>query len=107
MILTNFNEFKKALNIMSLISRLFGDPTISTLQGYQKDLLKIKKIQEEYNKTIESLASVKAKTAEFKSRFDSLRLSYITEKDLIDTAKDMDILTKIESHEKNKKNYIQ
>lgn len=91
---------------MFLISRLFGDPTISTLQGYQKDLLKIKKIQDEYTSTIASLDSVKAKTTEFKSRFDSLRLSYITEKDRIDAAKDMDIFVKIESHEKNKKNYI-
>lgn len=92
---------------MSLISRLFGDPTISTLHGYQKDLLKIKKIEEEYQKTIESLDVVKAKTQEFKSRFEPIRLAYITEKDRIDNAKNIDIIEKNEAHEKNKKSYIQ
>jgi len=79
------------IKYMNILNRLFGDPTISTLQGYQKDLLKIKKIQAEYTSTIDSLAAVKAKTAEFRSRFENIRLAYITEKDRIDTAKNRDI----------------
>jgi len=90
---------------MSLYSRLFGDPTISVLHGYQKDLLKIKKIEEEF-KSIDNLDAVKSKTEEFKTRFTPIRLAYITEKDRIDTALDMNILTKNEAHEMNKKTYI-
>lgn len=69
---------------MSLFARLFGDPTVAVLHGYQKDLTKIKKIEEEYKKTIDSLDAVKAKTLEFKSRFEPVRLNFITEKDRID-----------------------
>ena len=91
---------------MSLLSRLFGDPTIAVLHAYQKDLIKIKKIEEEYRKTIDSLESVQAKTTEFKSRFEPIRIAFITEKDRIDTAENTSIIEKTEAHEKNKKAYI-
>jgi len=92
---------------MSLFSRLFGDPTIAVLHGYQKDLLKIKKIEEEYQNTITSLDAVKAKTEEFKKRFDPIRLEFITEKDRIDNDTALGLIEKAESHEKNKKHYIE
>lgn len=91
---------------MSLFSRLFGDPTVAVLHGYQKDLLKIKKIEEDYKKTIENLDAVKAKTEEFKKQFEPIRLAFITEKDGIDTHEDLSIVEKTEAHEKNKKKYI-
>ena len=92
---------------MSLFSRLFGDPTVAVLHGYQKDLTKIKKIEEEYKKTIDSLDAIKAKTEEFKKRFDPIRLSFITEKDRIDTDASLGLVEKAEAHEKNKKRYIE
>lgn len=92
---------------MSILTRLFGDPTIVTLHGYQKDLAKIKKIEEEYQKTIDSLDAVKSKTAEFKSRFEPIRLAFITEKDRIDNDATLGLSEKAENHEKNRKNYIQ
>lgn len=91
---------------MSLFARLFGDPTVAVLHGYQKDLLKIKKIEEEFKKTIDSLDAVKAKTEEFRQRFSPVRLAYITEKDRIDNSDSLGILEKAEAHEKNKKHYI-
>lgn len=91
---------------MSLFSRLFGDPTVAVLHGYQKDLLKIKKIEEDYKKTIENLDAVKAKTEEFKKQFEPIRLAFITEKDGIDTHEGVSIVEKTEAHEKNKKKYI-
>ncbi|MCB9807357.1 hypothetical protein H6768_05820 [Candidatus Peribacteria bacterium] len=92
---------------MSLLSRLFGDPTIAVLHKYQKDLLKIKKIEEEFQKTIDSLDAVKAKTEDFKKQFEPVRLQFITEKDRIDASVEMSITEKNESHEKNKKTYIE
>ena len=92
---------------MSILTRLFGDPTIVILHGYQKDLAKIKKIEEEYQKTIDSLDAVKSKTAEFKSRFEPIRLAFITEKDRIDNDATLGLSEKAENHEKNRKNYIQ
>ena len=91
---------------MSLLSRLFGDPTVAVLHGYQKDLSKIKKIEEEYQKTIESVEAVQAKTAEFRAQFEPIRLDYITEKDRIDNTVELSIIEKTEAHERNKKNYI-
>lgn len=92
---------------MSLFSRLFGDPTVAVLHWYQKDLLKVKKIEEEYKKTIDSLEAVKAKTEEFKKRFDPIRLTFITEKDRIDNDAALGLVEKTEAHEKNKKRYIE
>ena len=92
---------------MSILTRLFGDPTIVILHGYQKDLIKIKKIEEDYQKTIDNLDTVKAKTAEFKSRFEPIRLAFITEKDRINNDAAMGLVEKAEAHEKNKKTYIQ
>jgi preprotein translocase subunit SecA len=91
---------------MSLFSQLFGDPTVAVLHGYQKDLTKIKKIEEEYKKTIENLDSVKAKTEEFKRKFDPIRLTFITERDRIDNAI-LELTEKNDAHEKNKKHYIE
>lgn len=91
---------------MSLLSRLFGDPTVAVLHGYQKDLTKIKKIEEEYQKTISSVEAVQAKTAEFRAQFETIRLDYITEKDRIDTTEEISITEKTEAHDRNKKNYI-
>lgn len=92
---------------MSIFSRLFGDPTVAVLHGYQKDLTKIKKIEEDYKKTIDSLDAVKAKTEEFKKRFDPIRLAFITEKDRIDNDVSLGLIEKAEAHEKNKKRYIE
>lgn len=92
---------------MSLFSRLFGDPTIPILHGYQKDLLKIKKIEEEYRKTIDTLDAVKAKTEEFRKRFEPVRLSFITEEDRISQDVTLGIIEKNNAHEKNKKDYIE
>ncbi|MBP6921102.1 preprotein translocase subunit SecA [Candidatus Gracilibacteria bacterium] len=91
---------------MTLLSRLFGDPTIVILQGYQKDINKVKKIEEEYQKTIDSLDAVQSKTQEFKSRFEPIRLAFITEKDRIDNDATLGLVEKAEMHEKNKKIYI-
>jgi preprotein translocase subunit SecA len=92
---------------MSLFSLLFGDPTIAVLHGYQKDLLKIKKIEEEFKNSIASLDTVKAKTEEFKKRFDPIRLAFITEKDRIDNDVSLSLLEKSEAHEINKRKYIE
>lgn len=92
---------------MSLFSRLFGDPTIPILHGYQKDLLKIKKIEEEYRKTIDTLEAVKAKTEEFRKRFEPIRMSFITEEDRISHDTTLGIIDKNNAHEKNKKDYIE
>lgn len=69
---------------MNIIASLFGDPTIKVLHRYQKDLIKIKKIEDEYTKTIDSVEAVQAKTLEFKERFVPVRLAFITEKDRIE-----------------------
>jgi len=92
---------------MSLLSQLFGDPTVAVLHGYQKDLLKIKKIEQEYKKTIDTLDAVKAKTEAFKQAFDPIRLGYITEKDRIDNDATLGLTEKADAHEKNKKKYIE
>lgn len=92
---------------MSLLTRLFGDPTVVMLHKYQKDLLKIKKIEEEYQKTIDNLDAVKSKTREFRSRFEPIRLAFITEKDKINSDVSLGLIEKAEAHEKNKKTYIQ
>ena len=92
---------------MSLFSRLFGDPTIAVLHSYQKDLLKIKKIEEEFKKTIDSLDAVKAKTIEFRTHFDPIRLIFITEKDRIENDASLGLVEKADAHEKNKKHYIE
>lgn len=92
---------------MSLFSRLFGDPTIAVLHWYQKDLLKIKKIEEEYKNTIDTLDAVKVKTEEFRKRFDPIHLASITEKDRIDNDITLGLMEKADAHEQNKKNYIE
>ena len=89
---------------MSIFSRLFGDPTIAILHGYQKDLLKIKKIEEEYKKTILSVDAVKAKTAEFRARFEPIRLSYLSERDSIELS-DASRIQKNAAIEKNNTHY--
>lgn len=91
---------------MSLFSRLFGDPTVATLHEYQKDLLKVKKIEAEYQKTIENLDAVKIKTEELRKRFEPIRLTFITEKDAIDNGA-MSLMEKSDAHEKNRKRYIE
>lgn len=92
---------------MSLFNRLFGDPTIPILHGYQKDLLKIKKIEEEYQKTIDSLDAVKAKTQDFRQKFEPIRLAFINEKDRIDNDATLGLMDKSDAHEQNKKRYIE
>jgi len=92
---------------MSLFSQLFGDPTVAVLHGYQKDLTKIKKIEEDYKKTIDTLDAVKTKTEAFKQKFDPIRLAYITEKDRIDNDAALGLTEKADAHEKNKKRYIE
>lgn len=91
---------------MSIISSLFGDPTIKVLHRYQKDLLKIKKIEEEYQKTIESIEAVQAKTLEFKERFTPIRLTFITEQDRIESDTTLTLEEKAELSKTNHKNYI-
>ncbi len=91
---------------MSLFSRLFGDPTIAILHSYQKDLIKIKKIEEEFQKTIVNLDIVKTKTEEFRRLFDPIRLAFITEKDRIENDVHLSLVEKSEALTKNKKNYI-
>lgn len=91
---------------MNLFTKLFGDPTIAMLHAYQKDLIKIKKIEEEYKNSILSLEAVKAKTAEFRALFEPVRLAFITEQDRIDTDTTLDLHAKNIAIEDNKKTYI-
>lgn len=71
--LEDFVLYSFLFNNMSLFSSLFGDPTISVLRSYQKDLLKIKKIRRKIQKTIMTIEAVKTKTKN--SKVDSLRSS--------------------------------
>lgn len=91
---------------MGIFSTLFGDPTIKVLHRYQKDLIKIKKIEEEYKNTIDSIEAVQAKTLEFKERFIPIRLAFITEKDRIENDISLSLEEKIEATKLNHKNYI-
>jgi len=91
---------------MSILSSLFGDPTIKVLHRYQKDLLKIKKIEEDYRKTIDTIEAVQNKTQEFRDRFTPIRLRYITEQDSIDNNTSLSLEEKTERVKKNHKNYI-
>jgi preprotein translocase subunit SecA len=91
---------------MNIITSLFGDPTIKVLHRYQKDLLKVKKIGEEYEKTIDTVEAVQAKTLEFKERFTPIRLAFITEQDHIDTDGALSLEEKADLTKKNHKTYI-
>jgi len=91
---------------MGIFSSLFGDPTIKVLHHYQKDLLKVKKIEEEYKRTIESVEAVQAKTLEFKERFMPVRLSFITEKDRVEQDMSLSLEEKLEATRKNNAQYI-
>ncbi len=92
---------------MWIFSRLFWDPTIAVLREYQKDLLKIKKVEEEYQKTILSIEWVKAKTQEFRSLFDPIRLAFVAEKDRIENDISLSLDEKNTALEKNNKRYIE
>ncbi len=91
---------------MSIISSLFGDPTIKVLHRYQKDLLKVKKIEEEYQKTLDTVEAVQAKTLEFKERFTPIRLKFVTEQDRIENDVTLSLEDKTELTKTNHKNYI-
>lgn len=91
---------------MSLLSSLFGDPTIKVLHRYQKDLLKIKKIEEDYRKTIDTVEAVQAKTLEFKERFTPIRLKFVTEQDRIENDLTLSLEDKADLTKTNHKNYI-
>lgn len=90
---------------MLLFSRLFGDPTIAILHWYKKDLIKIKKIEEAYRDTLQNLESIREKTQELKSRFEPIKLAFVTEKDKIDSTTNLSIVQRNELRESNKKNY--
>ncbi len=91
---------------MNIITSLFGDPTIKVLHRYKKDLLKVKIIEEEYRKTIDTVEAVQAKTLEFKERFTPIRLAFITEQDHIDTDGALSLEEKADLTKKNHKTYI-
>jgi len=91
---------------MNIFTSLFGDPTIKVLHRYQKDLLKIKIIEEEYQKTIDTVEAVQAKTLEFKERFVPIRLAFVTEKDRIENDTSLSLEEKTDLTKQNHKTYI-
>lgn len=91
---------------MNLFASLFGDPTIKVLHLYQKDLQKIKKIEEEYRKSILTVEEVQAKTQEFKTRFAPVHETFATEKTRIEQATYGNLEDKIEAIKKNNARYI-
>lgn len=54
------------------ITKLLGDPSQKKMRTYEKDLIAIKKIEEEYRISIDSMEAVQAKTHEFRSRFSDI-----------------------------------
>lgn len=58
--------------MLSLITKIFGDPSEKKLRQYEKELLKIKEQESLYREEITTLDQVQAKTREFRSRFDGL-----------------------------------
>lgn len=91
---------------MGIFSSFFGDPTIKVLHWYQKDLLKIKKIEEDYKNIIDTVEAVQTKTAEFRERFTPIRLAFITEKDRIEQHTTLSLEEKVEAAQKNNARYI-
>ncbi len=91
---------------MSIFSSLFWDPTIKILHRYQKDLQKIKTIEEDYQKTLDSIEAVQTKTVEFRERFTPIRLAYITERDRIENDTSLSLEEKLEAIRKNNAQYI-
>lgn len=58
--------------MLSLISRIFGDPSDKKLKNYQKDLEKIKAIEANMQTEIQSIEEVQAKTHVFQGLFAGL-----------------------------------
>ena len=60
--------------MLSLITKIFGDPSEKKVRLYQKELENIKKIEVEYASSITTIEQVQAKTHEFQSRFSGLNI---------------------------------
>lgn len=60
---------------MSLLTKIFGDPSEKKLKQYQKTLEDIKSIEKKYRNEITTIEQVQAKTHEFQSRFEGLDIT--------------------------------
>ncbi len=58
--------------MLSLLLKIFGDPSQKKLKSYEKDLVIIKKIEARLHEEITTIEQVQAKTHEFQSRFSGL-----------------------------------
>lgn len=58
--------------MLSLLTKIFGDPSQKKLKSYEKDLAIIKKIETRLHEEITTVEQVQAKTHEFQSRFSGL-----------------------------------
>lgn len=58
-----------------------------------------------YKDTLQNLESIREKTQELKSRFEPIKLAFVTEKDKIDSTTNLSIVQRNELRESNKKNY--
>lgn len=56
--------------MLSLIARIFGDPSEKKLKKYQKDLEKIKEFEVRLQNDIHTVEEVQAKTHAFQSLFE-------------------------------------
>jgi preprotein translocase subunit SecA len=57
-----------------IITKLFGDPSEKKLKTYQKELEKIKLIENSYRNEISTIEQAQAKTHEFQTRFEGLSI---------------------------------
>lgn len=57
---------------MSILTKLFGDPSEKRLKQYKKELDHIKTIEKQYRDEIQTISEVQAKTHEFQSLFKDL-----------------------------------
>ena len=71
------------LQIMWLLSFLFGDPSAKKLKQYQKELDIIKSIEIKFREEITTIDQVQAKTHEFQSKFQGLDIESDTDKQKI------------------------
>jgi len=65
--------------MLSVLQRLFGDPTAKKLHSYLAQTKEIRAIEEEMAKNITTIEQVQEKTREFQARFEGL--SFQSEED--------------------------